>query len=82
MKALFCAAAFLAFLTDEKIVRADPLPSYLPAPNGNAVETIVFLRHGEKPEKEIRLKIGRKIHSTVEYENIDGTTKLRRPRPP
>src|SRR3984893_6452817 len=53
MKALFYAAAFLAFLTDEKIVGADPLPSDLPAPNGNAVETIVFLRHGEKPEKEI-----------------------------
>ena len=27
MKALFYAAAFLAFLTDEKIVGADPLPS-------------------------------------------------------
>jgi hypothetical protein len=53
MKALFYAAAFLAFLIDGKIAEADPLPADSPAPNATAVETIVFLRHGEKPEHEI-----------------------------
>ncbi len=53
MKALFYAAAFLAFLINGKMVEADPPQPASPAPNGNAVETIVFLRHGEKPEQEI-----------------------------
>jgi hypothetical protein len=53
MKALFYAAAFLAFLINGKMAEADPPQPASPAPNGNAVETIVFLRHGEKPEKEI-----------------------------
>jgi hypothetical protein len=53
MKALFYAAAFLAFLINGKMAEADPPQPASPAPNGNAVETIVFLRHGEKPEQEI-----------------------------
>lgn len=54
MKALLYAAAFLALFGSFKSVRADSSPAGSPAPPGTAVETIVFLRHGEKPvDKEI-----------------------------
>jgi hypothetical protein len=48
MKILLYATAFLAVFGSLKLAGADPQAT-LPEP----VETIVFLRHGEKPEKEI-----------------------------
>lgn len=53
MKTLICAAAFLAWFGGSKTAEADPQQAASPIPSATAVETIVFLRHGEKPEKEI-----------------------------
>jgi hypothetical protein len=53
MKALLCAAASLALLGSLKLVEADPPQRGLQAPPATEVETIVFLRHGEKPDTEI-----------------------------
>ncbi len=53
MKTLLCAAAFLALFGGSKLDGADPQQAASPTPSATAVETIVFLRHGEKPEKEI-----------------------------
>jgi hypothetical protein len=52
MKTLFYATAFLAVFGSSKLSGADPQAT-LPEPAVTPVETIVFLRHGEKPEKEI-----------------------------
>lgn len=48
MKTFFYAAAFLALFGNLKLNGADLQPA-----GPTAVETIVFLRHGEKPNKEI-----------------------------
>jgi hypothetical protein len=48
MKTFFYAAAFLALFGSLKLYGADLQPA-----GSTAVETIVFLRHGEKPDKEI-----------------------------
>src|SRR5580704_11084660 len=53
MKALPYAAAFLALFGSLKLQAEDPQQPGLQTPPGAAVETIVFLRHGEKPDKEI-----------------------------
>jgi len=53
MKTLLYAAAFLAFFGSLRSDGADPLQPVSPPPSATAVETIVFLRHGEKPDKEI-----------------------------
>lgn len=53
MKTLLCATAFLAVFGSLKLAGADPQQPTLPAPAVTPVETIVFLRHGEKPEREI-----------------------------
>jgi hypothetical protein len=53
MKTLLYAAAFLAWFGGSKMAEADPQQAASPIPSATAVETIVFLRHGEKPEKEI-----------------------------
>jgi hypothetical protein len=53
MKALLYAAAFLAIFSSLKVAGADPEKPTLSEPAVTPVETIVFLRHGEKPEKEI-----------------------------
>jgi hypothetical protein len=53
MKALTYAAAFLALLGSLKLQGEDPQQPGLPTLPAAAVETIVFLRHGEKPDKEI-----------------------------
>ena len=53
MKALLCATAFFALLGSLKLHGEDPHQAGLRPPPGAVVETIVFLRHGEKPEKEI-----------------------------
>jgi hypothetical protein len=53
MKTFFYAAAFLALFGNWKLNGADLEPADSPAPPATAVETIVFLRHGEKPDKEI-----------------------------
>jgi hypothetical protein len=53
MKALPYAAAFLALLGSLKLHGEDPQQPGLRTSPETAVETIVFLRHGEKPEKEI-----------------------------
>ena len=52
MKTLLYATAFLAVFGGLKLSGADPQAT-LPEPAVTPVETIVFLRHGEKPEKEI-----------------------------
>ena len=48
MKTFLYAAAFLALFGNLKLNGADLQPA-----GSTAVETIVFLRHGEKPDKEI-----------------------------
>jgi hypothetical protein len=53
MKTLLYAAAFLAWFGGSTMAEADPQQAASPIPSGTAVETVVFLRHGEKPEKEI-----------------------------
>jgi hypothetical protein len=53
MKNFFYLAVFLALLGGLKLKGADPQQAGSPAPPDTAVETIVFLRHGEKPDKEI-----------------------------
>ena len=53
MKTLLYAAAFLALFGSVKLDGADPQQAGSPTPPATAVETIVFLRHGEKPEQEI-----------------------------
>jgi hypothetical protein len=53
MKTLLCAAAFLVVVGSLKLHATDPQPPALAAPSATSVETIVFLRHGEKPEKEV-----------------------------
>ena len=53
MKTLLCVAAFLVVVGSLKLHATDPEPAALAAPSAALVETIVFLRHGEKPEKEI-----------------------------
>ncbi len=53
MKVLPFAAAFLALFGSLKLRGEDPQQPGLPTPPAAAVETIVFLRHGEKPDKEI-----------------------------
>ena len=53
MKSLLYAAALFAVFGSSKLAGADPQEVILPAPAVTPVETIVFLRHGEKPEKEI-----------------------------
>src|ERR1700693_4016642 len=52
MKILLWAAAFLALVGSLRLDGADPQPA-VPAAPPTSVETIVFLRHGENPEKEI-----------------------------
>jgi hypothetical protein len=53
MKILLSAAAFLALFASLKLSGADPQPPTLPASTATPIETIVFLRHGEKPDREI-----------------------------
>jgi hypothetical protein len=53
MKILLWAAAFLALVGSLRLDGADPQPAVPAALPATAVETIVFLRHGEKPLKEI-----------------------------
>jgi hypothetical protein len=53
MKTLFHAAAFLVLFGSLKLEAADPPQVASPETAAATVETIVFLRHGEKPEKEI-----------------------------
>jgi hypothetical protein len=53
MKTLLYAAAFLTLVGNLDLGAADPQRSGSPAPPEMTVETIVFLRHGEKPETEI-----------------------------
>src|ERR1700688_4280609 len=53
MKILLWAAAFLALVGSLRLDGADPQPAVPSALPATSVETIVFLRHGEKPEKEI-----------------------------
>lgn len=53
MKVLPFAAAFLALFGSLKSRGEDPQQPGLPTPPAAAIETIVFLRHGEKPNKEI-----------------------------
>jgi hypothetical protein len=53
MKVLPFAAAFLALFGSLKLRGEDPQQPGLPTPPAAAIETIVFLRHGEKPNKEI-----------------------------
>src|SRR5580692_4946703 len=53
MKILLWAAAFLALVGSLRSNGADPQPAVPAVSPATAVETIVFLRHGEKPEKEI-----------------------------
>jgi broad specificity phosphatase PhoE len=53
MKTFLYVSAFLALFGPLKMHGADPQPAISPVPPGSVVETIVFLRHGEKPEKEI-----------------------------
>jgi hypothetical protein len=53
MKVLPFAAAFLALFGSLKLRGEDPQQPGLPTPPAAAIETIVFLRHGEKPDKEI-----------------------------
>jgi hypothetical protein len=48
MKTLLYATAFLAVFGSSKLAGADPQAT-LPEPAVTPVETIVFLRHGEKP---------------------------------
>jgi hypothetical protein len=53
MKTSLYAATVLAFALNLSLEGAEPQQLGSPAPPGTKVETIVFLRHGEKPEKEI-----------------------------
>jgi hypothetical protein len=53
MKVLPFAAAFLALFGSLKMQGEDLQQPGLPPPLAADVETIVFLRHGEKPEREI-----------------------------
>ena len=53
MKVLPFAAAFLALFGSLKLRGEDPQQPGLPTPPAADVETIVFLRHGEKPDREI-----------------------------
>lgn len=53
MRIFLYAAAFLVVFGSLKLEGADPQQADSPAPSATAVETIVFLRHGEKPDKEI-----------------------------
>jgi broad specificity phosphatase PhoE len=53
MKILLYSAAVLALFSSLKLDGADPQQSGSPAPSPPEVETIVFLRHGEKPSIEI-----------------------------
>jgi hypothetical protein len=53
MKALLCAAAFLAAFGSLKLLGADPEQPGSQTSPATDVETIVFLRHGEKPDQEI-----------------------------
>jgi hypothetical protein len=53
MKILLYAAAFLGLVGSLNLHGADPQQSGSPAPPETAVETVVFLRHGEKPNTEI-----------------------------
>src|SRR6202047_3788667 len=52
MKILLWAAAFLGLVGSLRLNGADPKPAVPAAPPATSVETIVFLRHGEKPLKE------------------------------
>ncbi len=52
MRILLYASAFLAFFGCRNLDASDKAPPVSPAPSGSAVETIVFVRHGEKPDKE------------------------------
>jgi hypothetical protein len=53
MKIFLYAATLVALFGNFKVKGADPQQAGSPVPSRTAVETIVFLRHGEKPEKEI-----------------------------
>src|ERR1700733_10981298 len=53
MKIFLYAAALVAFFGSFKVKGTDLQQAGSPVPSGTAVETIVFLRHGEKPLKEI-----------------------------
>jgi hypothetical protein len=53
MKALLYAAAFLALFGRLKSLGESPEQLGLQTPPATVVETIIFLRHGEKPDKEI-----------------------------
>jgi hypothetical protein len=53
MKASLQAAVFLAFSGSLRLLGADPEQPGSQTQPPTAVETIVFLRHGEKPETEI-----------------------------
>jgi len=52
MRILLCVSAFLAALGIQSLNAADQQQPASPAPSQTAAETIVFLRHGEKPDKE------------------------------
>ena len=53
MKTVLYATVLLAVFGGLRLPGADPQQPTLAAPAVTPVETIVFLRHGEKPEKEI-----------------------------
>jgi hypothetical protein len=53
MKILLWAAASLALVSSLRLDGAEPQPAVPAALPGTSVETIVFLRHGEKPLREI-----------------------------
>jgi len=52
MRIILGVSAFLAVLGIQSLNAADQQQPASPAPSQTAAETIVFLRHGEKPDKE------------------------------
>lgn len=52
MRPLLYVSAFLAFFGCRDLDASDKAQPVSPVPSGTAVETIVFVRHGEKPDKE------------------------------
>ena len=52
MRILLCVSTFLAVLGSRSLNAANQQQPVLPTPSPTAAETIVFLRHGEKPDKE------------------------------
>jgi hypothetical protein len=52
MRPLLYVSAFLAFFACRDLDASDQAQPVSPVPSGTTVETIVFVRHGEKPDKE------------------------------